>query len=297
MKKAPFTLIFLIVISSVLAACLGAYLKYEVLQPMGLYREESIISVPFLLISDYGTQYTLNYKAEKSEETVPPETVAAELPTEPATEPPTEPETEPPTEPPVIEVDESWFDDVLFIGDSRTVGLRDYARTGNAEYFCSVGMTVLKSRETWAKDTNFPAKTLEQLLSERTYGKIYIELGLNDSGYPVETIMDGYQKLLDMVRELQPDAVIILQGIMAVSKWKSDSSTMLNMDNLNAINEGIKGLSDGEMIRYIDVNEWIANEEGYLPDEMTGDGCHLYVEGYRAWAQWIWDTAGELRIP
>lgn len=303
MKKIPLTLICLIVVSSLVVACLGAYLKYEVLEPNGLMEEENIMAVPFLLLADHGTQYTLEYLQLQSEEpvlseTVPPTEVPPEPPTQPPTQPPTEPPTELPTEPPVLEVDESWFDDVLFIGDSRTVGLRDYARIGNAEYFCTVGMTVFSAKDTWAMDKNFGYTTLETLLGQRTYGKIYIGLGLNDCGYNHETIVSSYQSLLEMVREKQPDAVVILQGIMAVTEDKSDSVWYFGMDNLNAINDQIKTMSDGDMVRYIDVNEWIADEEGFLPVELSaGDGCHLTVDAYNEWARWIQDTAGDLRIP
>ena len=295
MKKIPLTLVCMIVISSVLVACLGAYLKYEVLKPLDIFPEENIMSVPFKLLADHGAMYTL--RAVAQEELLPPPTEPLVPPTQAPTEPPTVPPTEPPTEPPVIEVEESWFDDVLFIGDSRTVGMRDYARLGNAEYFCSVGMTLFNAENTWAGDKNFQSTTLENLLTERSYGKIYIILGINDCGYPHDTLIDSYEDLLKLVREKQPDSVIILQSIMAVSKSKARSAWYFGMDNLNAINAQIAELADGEMIRYVDVNEWIANEEGYLPDEMTGDGCHLYVDGYQAWAQWILDSAGDLRIP
>lgn len=296
MKKMTLTLVFMLVLSSLLMACLGAYLKYELLQPLGLFEDKSIMEVPFMLIADPGAQYTLEYMQAKSEETQPPETEPPQT-EPPETEPPTEAPTEPPTEPPVIEVDESWFDDVLFIGDSRTVGLRDYARIGNAEYFCAVGMKVFKVRETWAMDKTFPYTTLEDLLSERTYGKIYISLGMNDCANDQDSFASSYQELVEWIREMQPDAVIILQGIMAVTEWKNEMYWYFSMENLNAMNERIRAIADGDRIRYIDVNEWIANEEGYLPDEMAGDGCHLYFEGYNAWAQWIFDTAGDLRIP
>ena len=81
----------------------------------------------------------------EAEETTSPET-AWEV-TEPATVEtapptsvsPTTAETEPTTEP---APDESWFDDALFIGESRTAGLQGYGRLGKADYFCGEGLTV-----------------------------------------------------------------------------------------------------------------------------------------------------------
>ena len=39
-------------------------------------------------------------------------------------------------------VDASYFDDALFIGDSRTVGIAEYGSLKNATYFADVGLNV-----------------------------------------------------------------------------------------------------------------------------------------------------------
>ena len=114
-------------------------------------------------------------------------------------------------------VEEDYFADVLFIGDSRTVGLREYARLGDADYFCSVGMTVFDATEQELSDRNFSATNLEGLLRSKRYNKIYISLGLNECGYPYDLLMEGYESLLNMVRKHQPHAVIILHGMITVS--------------------------------------------------------------------------------
>ena len=62
------------------------------------------------------------------------------------------------------------------------------------------------------------------------------------------------------------------------------------------MNTGIKALADRERIRYIDANTYFADEEGYLPSEMTADGCHFYVSGYQDWARWIFENAKTLNI-
>lgn len=193
-------------------------------------------------------------------------------------------------------VDPSWFDDVLFIGDSRTVGLRDYARSGNAEYFCSVGMSVFNFKSRTASDKNFSDQKLEKLLSSKTYGKIFISLGINECGYPLETLMNAYTDLVDMVRSNQPDAKIIIQGIMSVSKSYSKNGASFTPSNINKINNELQGLCDGSTIFYIDVNEFFADEEGYLIKEVSGDGCHPNGKYYGVWANWIAYAVGQLGI-
>ena len=306
MQKRTFALVLMLLVSTLLVAGLGSYLKYEVLQPFGLFQEKSLIELPFAVMRDPAAQFAL--KNLRQEETEPP----TEAPTEPeaasgydqsavAVSRPMELrfpfQTIIPivTEPPVV-VTEDWFDDALFIGDSRVVGLRDYARLGKADYFCSVGLTVFDAVKIKLSDKNFSATNLETLLRTKRYGKVYISLGLNDCGYPSDMLMRGFETLIDTVQENQPDAVIVLHGMIAVGRKKASSKWYFSMDNLNKINEAISELADGDKIRYIDANEYFADEEGYLPTWRSSDGCHFDVAGYREWAQWILDNASTLNI-
>jgi lysophospholipase L1-like esterase len=195
-------------------------------------------------------------------------------------------------------VSSSWYSDVLFIGDSRTVGLRDYARSGDADYFCSVGMTVFKilDEKTKASDHNFSKQTLESLLSTKTYGKIFISLGINECGYSTSSLIGAYSKLINRIRELQPNAKIILQGIITVTKNYAGSREYFHPKHINAVNERIKGLSNGSTIFYIDANPYFTDSNGYLYTNITGDGCHFTGKYYKEWAKWISFAVGKLGI-
>lgn len=307
MQKQLLTLLCMLLISVLLVASLGAYLKFETLAPLGLLEDKSVIELPFLVLKDPAVHYAL--RLQKQSNAAPAMEASTEAPTEIVTEapteeeptetsmiPPTEMPTEAPTEPPYVPVTEQWFDDVLFIGDSRTVGLREYARLGDADYFCSVGMTVFDAMDTRESDVGFSQMHLEQLLKERRYSKIYISLGLNECGYPYDLLMDGYGTLLNTVRRLQPHAVVILQSMITVSRRKAASQWYFSLENLNRVNEGIQEFADGTTVRFIDANTYFADEEGYLPSEKTADGCHFYPSGYQEWAQWIYDNAKTLNI-
>ena len=230
--------------------------------------------------------------------------------TEPTTAPTTEPTTEetltptaPPTQPPVTgetwrfidpEIDfaalgkgDAWFDDVLFVGDSRVVGFRDYARTGGAEYFCNVGLTVFQVMGgTQCGDRGFEAQSLKTLLTNRRYGKVIISLGINECGYPLSTFLSAYGELVEMVQTLQPGAKIILQGILGVTRNYAGSRSYFYPENLHRFNEGIQGFVGGN-IYYIDPNTLFSDPDGYLYTAVTGDGCHPTGKYYRMWADWI----------
>jgi lysophospholipase L1-like esterase len=241
--------------------------------------------------------------AEAEETNVPPEslvtepaaTATEEPPTTvpPTTVPPTTVVTEPPTEP---VPDESWFDDALFIGESRTVGMQSRGRLGNADYFCAESLTVYGVLGITASDANFPEQRLSALLSWKQYGKIYIHLGINELGGDLEKFAAQYQKVIDEIRRLQPDAHIILQSVLALGEGYSTREA-LSRENIQIMNDRIQALAEENGLLFSDVNPVMTNEEGYLIPDLTFDGCHLYTTGCEKWAQWLLEEAATFQIP
>ena len=171
------------------------------------------------------------------------------------------------------QVDESYFDDALFIGDSRTVGLYDYTDLPeHADFLCETSLTVYKVLE-----ENFKGYgTVSETLARKQYGKIYIMLGINELGRgTTEDFMEQYTKVVDTIHELAPDAKIIMEANMRVSGEKSNSDAIFNNKNINARNNAIATLADNESIFYIDVNEVVCDENGDLKAEYTHDQIHL----------------------
>lgn len=84
--------------------------------------------------------------------------------------------------------------------------------------------------------------------------------------------------------------------MITVSRRKASSEWYFSLENLNKVNKGISELANGSTILYIDANERYADEEGYLPSDLTADGCHFDKAGYRDWAQWIYENAKTLSI-
>ena len=109
-------------------------------------------------------------------------------------------------------------------------------------------------------------------------------------------MLEKYRELIDLIRAKQPDTVIVLQGIMTLGRGKAASREYFSLENVHKLNSEIAELADGERMRSIDVNEWIADEEGYLTEALSEDGCHLYGSEYGGWAQWLMDNAATLGI-
>jgi len=184
-------------------------------------------------------------------------------------------------------VSNEYFDDALFIGDSRTVGLSEYAPYKGATYFASIGMSAHNALSTKVSIPSLGKLTLTQLLKSRSFGKVYIMLGINELGYRFDSIISKYTELLETVMELQPDAIIYIEANLHVTKAKSDGDSIINNKAIDNLNESLSKLADGEKIFYIDVNEIFDDGNGNLDSSYTSDNAHILGKYYTEWGQWI----------
>lgn len=236
-------------------------------------------------------------KAQPGEtaESIPPEQTAPPEVSEPvpSQEPvPQTPPTEEPKEPEAVTrtADRSYFDDALFIGDSRTVGLSEYGDLGGATVIADSGMSVYK---VWKNSfsVNGQSKTLQQVLEEQTFGKIYIMLGINELGYPFESTMAKYEEMVTQIESLQPDAILYLQANLHITKDKSDTSEVYNNGNINRFNKSVNSMTGKNRRFYLDVNELFDDENGCLAKEYTVDNAHVLGKYYADWVNWILEHA------
>ena len=189
------------------------------------------------------------------------------------------------------EVDDDYFEDALFIGDSRTVGLSEYveALDTRATFYAKVSLTIYRVMDKpFLKNEAGKKITVEEALSDNQFKKIYIMLGLNEMGTGnVDTFTQAYAEVINRIRELQPDAIIYIQGIMHVTADKSDVDKHFNNPNINERNEAIAQLADNENIFYIDMNESVDDEDGNLMKELSFDDVHLRASAYERWHKYL----------
>ena len=96
---------------------------------------------------------------------------------------------------------------------------------------------------------------------------------------------------MDVCQEKAPTATIILTGIFP----RNDNSHV--MPTINKINENIAKFADGKKIRYLNVNDKLADKDGKLFDGMMVDKLHPTVKGYQVWADGLKPIFTELLGP
>lgn len=173
-----------------------------------------------------------------------------------------------------------YFNDALFIGDSRTVGLSEYGTLRNADYFCSVGLAAYRIDDEYVN-----GYTLRDTLASKQYGKIYLMLGINEVGNDLEYTTAAYRRTLDTIKEYQPDAIIYLEANLHVAQWaQTESITNTAIDNLNS---RIREMADGSKTFYLDVNGVFDDGTGALTADYTSDGIHVLAKHYQTWCDWF----------
>lgn len=229
--------------------------------------------------------------AESSEPSLP-ESAEASIPAESSAETPVSSE----AKDTMATVDESYFDDALFIGDSRTQGFILYSGLANTTSYAGKGLAVNKISTDAVVTENGQDYTVSQALENHSgeFKKVYLMFGVNELGwsYP-EKFQESYQQVVQEVKKTQPDATIYVQSILPVSKEKSDSSDIYNMERVNMFNGLLQEMAEEEGVIYLDVASSVMDSEGYLPADASTDGVHLNKEYCQIWLRYLEEHTAE----
>ena len=100
-----------------------------------------------------------------------------------------------------------------------------------------------------------------------------------DDDRRVADITRGIKAILDLCGQKAPKATIVLMGIFP----RNDN--MAVMPIINQINASIARFADGRKIRFVNINDELADKDGKLFDGMTvPDKLHLDLKAYQIWA-------------
>lgn len=109
----------------------------------------------------------------------------------------------------------------------------------------------------------------------------------------VAEISRGLKAIVDVCRQKAPDATIIVTGIFP----RNDNPAVL--PEIARINANLEKLADGGKVRYLNVNDKLADKDGVLFDGMmnANDKLHPTLKGYQVWADALKPLLTELLGP
>jgi lysophospholipase L1-like esterase len=189
--------------------------------------------------------------------------------------------------------------DVYFMGNSIT---RRWGATDYPEFLANWNANF---RGWNAANFGWGADRIEHMLWRIENGEldgvnpraIVILAGTNNVGQrpggdeKVADITRGIRALIDLCRRKAPNATIIVTGILP----RNDNIAVV--PEISRINRNIAAFADGRWIRYLDINDKLADSTGKLFDGVAVDGLHLSLKGYQIWADALKPVLTELLGP
>ncbi len=201
----------------------------------------------------------------------------------------------PPAQLEFTSVDDSYFSDALFIGNSRTVGLALYgSMPDDTTFYATEGMNIydLTTSTAQVPPNSGPSTSYNELINGNQFSKIYIMLGINDLGTGTsQSFAEYYKGIIDQIHSAQPDAIIYVQSIINISAERHAQGDLISNDNINEKNALLKELANDDYIFYLDVNEPLRDANGFLNSDYTSDGIHLGGGSLSLWEDYLYTHA------
>jgi lysophospholipase L1-like esterase len=93
-----------------------------------------------------------------------------------------------------------------------------------------------------------------------------------------DEVASGIRAIVELLQQKTPQATIVLTGVFPRTQNMAVKST------IEQINEQLAKLADDKKIRFLNINDKLADSEGKLRQGMSSDGLHLELQGYEIWA-------------
>jgi lysophospholipase L1-like esterase len=117
-------------------------------------------------------------------------------------------------------------------------------------------------------------------------------VGRTPSAEVAQQVPKGIKAILDVCKKKAPGAKIVLMGIFPRNDGGPEANNVIGK-----INVQIAKFADGKSIRFLNINDQLADKDGQLHPEVTVDKLHLSLKGYQVWAERLTPVLTELLGP
>ncbi len=185
-------------------------------------------------------------------------------------------------------VDDNYFLDALFLGDSLTDGLALYSGLKTATFYSKQALSTATAFTTPVVTLGDEKLSIIDAMKVTSFNKVYIMLGINEVGYPSpNSFINKYEQIIDSVREVNPDATIYIQLILPITANRSETHKYIKNTAIDKFNTALIELAAQKQVFYLNVSEPLTDENGALLPEASTDGVHLKRDYYKVWLEYL----------
>ncbi len=170
----------------------------------------------------------------------------------------------------------------IFLGDSITEGF-PLSRHFKGKPVLTRGIVADRIAEPAGRGI---AGRLKESVFDCRPGIVFLMIGVNDlasSDKSPEALAKDCGDLIASIRKGAPKAKIVIQTCLPVGKKYGRHAQV--EPRIVKYNQALATLATAAKIPVVDVHKLYADAEGYLPDDLTGDGLHLKGDAYGKWAE------------
>lgn len=195
-----------------------------------------------------------------------------------------------------------YFDNSVFLGDSVTLGLKNYATKkrqsdsyflGNAQFIAvgsySVADTLVPVDSPNSIHSLYKGVTTQpqDIIADMGVTRVFICLGLNDVGiYTQNEYLNNYSFLINRIRKAVPDIQIAILSVTPLTV-EGERKVLYNA-KIDEYNNSLAAFAVENGCYFLDVASVLKDDLGYLADELSSDNyCHLEPKAYDAWIEYM----------
>ena len=202
-------------------------------------------------------------------------------------------------------VDDSYFNDTIFVGDSISLKLQQFViryrkayptMLGNAEFLVAGSFSTHAALADVSNDSLHPMvdgvkMTVEDALAAKGAKKVYIMLGMNDVSHSgLGGSIGNMGSLLYRIRQKLPDIEIFVQSVTPRYSGSKPNNQQLFDYDINLYDQ-ITKLGDPK-IHFVDVAYVMRDEEGKLYDSYCSDkddlAMHFTDVACQEWIRYLY---------
>jgi len=194
-------------------------------------------------------------------------------------------------------VDDSYFEDVLLVGDSLASGFPHYKVMPALEVTYRIGLSPIKIANNedvfFPRGKDRPGIKFPDFLAERNPRIVYLWLGLNGiEGNSAEYVLPYYSAMMDRLIEALPNTLFCLLEITPVTKEAVQRKRGLTYRNITAFNAGLYELAQAHNIYILQIHDGLLGKDDAVAKINTAsDGIHLSRTGYNEVVEYLYSHA------